>query len=411
MSQKEEENYYEVQKEDMQEDLIQQHPFVLDEEKFNGPATRKKEHTIMLIIAVVLIVLHLLTLLGIILSLLGVGGSTSCPDNDRYTEHDNSSCLLSDQLNQIVSTLSNMKQTGISTAGVADDILGIVEELLQLQNASSIFNSITPVSCQDIKAALPNSPSGYYHVNSRDIYCNMGELCGSGEGWTRLAYLDMSDSTQNCPSDFSLLQSGGVRACGRAPSLSVGSCTAVQFPSNGISYSQVCGRVVGYQCGTTNADDPTLGDPNSHNDINSYYVDGVSITRGSPRQHVWTLMAGLNEASYFNHVNDGRYNCPCSQGSPQNSTLQSFIGNDYYCESGNPATDGTWQSILYTSDPLWDGKGCGSLEGNCCTAPGLPWFHKVLNTTTTDYLELRVCGDQEIEDEDVPVSYYEIYVK
>ena len=311
-----------------------------------------------------------------------------------------------DQLSFIVSTLSNMKQTGISTAGVADDILDIVEELLQLQNASSIFNSITPVSCQDIKAALPNSPSGYYLINSRNIYCNMEELCGSGGGWTRLAYLDMTDSTQNCPFGFNLRTSGDIRACGRAPS-SGGSCTSVQFLSNGISFSQVCGRVVGYQFGSTDAVDPSTG-VNAHDNINSYYVDGVSITRGSPRQHVWTLMAGLNEASIFY---DGRYICPCSQGSTQNSTLQSFIGNDYYCESGNPTTGGAWQDILYTSDPLWDGIGCGSLEGNCCTAPDLPWFHKVLNTATTDYLELRVCGDEGNEGEDSPVSFYELYVK
>ena len=166
----------------------------------------------------------------------------------------------------------------------------------------------------------------------------------------------------------------------------------------------MCGRVVGYQWGSSDAVYPH----HNHNNINSYYVDGVSITHGSPRQHVWTLMAGLNEASIYQ---DGLYNCPCSQGSTQNSTLQSFIGNDYYCESGNPATGGLWQNILYTSDSLWDGKGCGSLEGNCCTAPGLPWFHKVLNTTTTDYLELRVCGDEEPNGEDVPVSFYELYVK
>ena len=238
------------------------------------------------------------------------------------------------------------------------------------------------------------------------VYCNMEELCGSGGGWTRLAYLDMTDSTKNCPPGFKLYQSGGVRACGRATS-SVGSCTSVQFPSNGISYSQVCGRVVGYQWGSSDAVYPH----HNHNNINSYYVDGVSITRGFPRQHVWTLMAGLNEASYYNAVNDGRYNCPCSVGSTQNSTLQSFIGNDYYCESGNPSTDGSLQFILYTSDPLWDGKGCGSLEGNCCTAPGLPWFHKVLSTTTTDYLELRVCADYGTTDEDVPVSLCELYVK
>ena len=370
------------------------------------------EKKIFVLIAVQ-IILHLLTFLGIIivLSLLGVGGSTSCSESSNtVTGQGNCSCLLSDQLNQIVPTLSNIKQTGISTAGVSDDILGIVEELLQLQNASSIFNSITPVSCLDIKAALPNSPSGYYHVNSRNIYCNMGELCGSGGGWTRLAYLDMTDSTENCPSGFKLYQSGGVRACGRATS-SVGSCVSVQFPSNGIGYSQVCGRVVGYQYTSTDAVDTILGGTSSHNDINSYYVDGVSITRGSPRQHVWTLMAGLHEASFYNAVNDGRFNCPCSAGSTQNSTLQSFIGNDYYCESGNPATDGSIQHILYTSDPLWDGKGCGSLEENCCTAPGLPWFHKVLNTTTTDYLELRVCADESTVYDDAPVSFYEIYVK
>ena len=73
----------------------------------------------------------------------------------------------------------------------------------------------------------------------------MDELCGSVGGWTRLAYLDITDSAENCPSGFRLYQSGGVRACGRATS-SGGSCTSVQFQPNGISYSQVCGRVVGY---------------------------------------------------------------------------------------------------------------------------------------------------------------------
>ena len=62
----------------------------------------------------------------------------------------------------------------------------------------------------------------------------------------------------------------------------------------------MCGRVVGYQYASTDAVDTFIGGTSIHNDINSYYVDGVSITRGSPRQHVWALMAGLNEASYHN---------------------------------------------------------------------------------------------------------------
>ena len=264
-------------------------------------------------------------------------------------------------------------------------------------------------SCKDIKRKWSDSPSGYYQLGSKrgsvSVYCNMDELCGSKGGWTRLGYLNMADPSESCPYGFKLYQHEGVRACGRQSS-SVGSCAALKLLADDISYSQVCGGVVGYQYASTDAVDSKIGTA-SHNDINSDYVDGVSITRGSPRQHVWTLMAGLLEASHHN----GNDMCPCSQGSTQNSTLQSFIGNDYFCESGNPATDGTYQSILYTSDPLWDGKGCGSLEGTCCAAPGLPWFHKKLNTTTTDYLELRVCGDEGTGNEDTPISFYEIYVK
>ena len=290
-------------------------------------------------------------------------------------------------------TLNKLTGTSTSTAGVVDDVLLVVEEL---QNASVLFNSIQPISCKDIKTLLPNSPTGYYHVNSRNIYCNMGELCGTGGGWTRLAYLDMSNSTVNCPTGFRLYQSGGVRACGR-PVSSGGNCSSVQYPSNGISYSQICGRVVGYQYGSTNA----VGYM-SISDINSYYVDGVSITHGSPRQHVWTLMAGL----FDSHYSDS--NCPCNTPPGGTQQVQSFVGSNYFCESG---TNNTWTNTLYTGDPLWDGKGCGTNETICCSAPGLPWFHRDYgNVTTTDYIELRVCGDQSTYNEDVPVRFYEIYV-
>ena len=343
---------------------------------------------------------------------------STCNDtSNTNTTISNSNTAL---LEELLTTTRNNVQDIKAIAEATNDILLLVEDLLRLHNQSSSSSlSPLPTSCQEIKNKQPNSPSGMYLLatandGTKYAYCSMQELCGSGGGWTRLAYMDMTDSTVNCPSGFRLHQSGGVRACGRATS-SVGKCTSVQFPS-GISYSQVCGRVVGYQFGSTDADYPgsytdepygTRVDTN-HNDINSYYVDGVSITRGSPRQHVWTLMAGLNEEDSINH--DGRYNCPCSPGSPQNKTLQSFIDNDYYCESSNPLTYGTWQYVLYTPDPLWDGKDC-SFEGNCCTAPGLPWFHKVLNTTTTDYLELRICGDEGNRNEDTPVSFYEFYVK
>ena len=296
------------------------------------------------------------------------------------------------KLINIANTLSNLQDTSTSTAGVVDDILLIAQELLVLHNDSTAL----PTSCEQVQEQQPNSPSGYYILagptGTYSTYCNMGTLCGSGGGWTRLAYLDMS-ATQNCPSGFRLYQSGGVRACGR-PVTSSGSCVSVQFPSNGINYTQICGRVTGYQYGSTDAVSESV------NNVNSHYFDGVSITRGSPRQHVWTLYAGLTSD------NNNSFNvCSCAGG----TTPQSFVGNNYFCESGNNAT---WSPILYTSDPLWDGQGCTGLESSCCSAPGLPWFHRDYgSTTTTDYIELRVCGDEGTANEDVAVSSYKIYVK
>ena len=53
-----------------------------------------------------------------------------------------SSINSTQQLINIVSTLNNLKGTSTSIAGVVDDILLVVEELLGIQNASVLFNSI-----------------------------------------------------------------------------------------------------------------------------------------------------------------------------------------------------------------------------------------------------------------------------
>ena len=99
--------------------------------------------------------------------------------------------------------------------------------------------------------------------------------------------------------------------------------------------------------------------------------------------------------------------CPCATGSSQ--TSPSFVGSDYFCESG--CSGDFDNSRFYHADCLWDGEQCGAIEGGCCGATGLPWFHKTLSTPTSDYIELRVCCNQGTSDEDVPVGLYEIYVK
>ncbi len=233
----------------------------------------------------------------------------------------------------------------------------------------------------------------------------METLCGADGGWTRLAHLDMTDTTESCPNGWRLFEVDGVRACGRANS-GIGSCSSVQYPSNGVRYTEICGRARGYQFGTTNAIDSTIG--KGHNDINSHYVDGLSLTRGNPRKHMWTYIAGLKEdnSHYL-----GAFTCPCQPGSQQTNNVPNFIGNNYYCESGNPSTPSGAVYKLYTADPLWDGEQCNGLESACCTSTTLPWFHKELDSPTNDYIEARVCGDESTANENAPIELLEIFVK
>ena len=252
-------------------------------------------------------------------------------------------------------------------------------------------------SCEEIKTNWPDSPSDYYTIadsngHTRHVYCHMEELCGSNEGWMRVAYLNMSDPNEQCPEGFRLYEENGVRACGR-PTTSSSSCISTTYPSKGISYSQVCGKVIGYQFGT-----PDGSNGNDYG-INEIYIDGISLTHGNPRSHIWSFIGGYQESVSNSY-------CPCGIVNPRNAP--SIVGNDYFCESG---ASYPVQNKLYTNDPLWDGKGCGSIEEPCCWVPGLPWFHKTLRYTTTDYIELRLCCTSGASNEDIPFEIVELYVK
>ena len=154
----------------------------------------------------------------------------------------------------------------------------------------------------------------------------------------------------------------------------------------------MCGRVRGYQLGRTNGFKPFL-------DMHINYVDGVTITyNSSTRNHIWTYASGKFENGTGSHA------CPCNNG----STTQSppFVSDDYYCESGTAYA----RDSLHSSDPLWDGQQCGGLEAPCCTHPNMPWFIKTLSVTTTEDIELSVCGNGPPTDEDTPLELVELFV-
>ena len=64
------------------------------------------------------------------------------------------------------------------------------------------------------------------------------------------------------------------------------------YSTNGLSYTQVCGHIIGYQYGNTDA---FWSSVTKYTGLNSWYVDGVSLTHGPPgqRTHVWTFANAL----------------------------------------------------------------------------------------------------------------------
>ena len=96
----------------------------------------------------------------------------------------------------------------------------------------------------------------------------------------------MKDPTQHCPSTRREYANSSVRVCGR-PVTSSANCQPTLY-TVGHQYNNVCGRVIGYQFATPDGFFPA-------ETIDQPYVDGVSVTYGAPRNHIWTFAAGVTE--------------------------------------------------------------------------------------------------------------------
>ena len=162
---------------------------------------------------------------------------------------------------------------------------------------------------QDIRSLINNSVLSaltIQRIGSGNGACGCG-----GPGWRRAAYLNMSDPTQTCPPAWELITTP-KRSCGRPSNAERLSCFSAMFPTQGIQHSQVCGRITGYQVGEPQAFH--LENRNRPQSINGAYVDGVSVTYGNPRQHIWTFAASLDETGTYD--TDGR--CLCTNPSYTN---------------------------------------------------------------------------------------------
>ncbi len=211
----------------------------------------------------------------------------------------------------------------------------------------------------------------------------------------------MTNSTHQCPSGLRQRTDGSIRSC--AINSNTASCSQIFLPGNGLNYSRVCGRIRGYQVGSPDTFHLSTQQPNLG--INDDYVDGVSLTHGNPRRHIWTFAAGLDEVASVPQLN-----CLCTNSNSRDRATPSptFVGNDYFCDTGSSGA--FVNGFFYSSNPLWDGAGCGHLN-TCCTFNTPPWFYKELPQPTTDNIEMRVCRDQAVNDEGVAIDMIEIYVQ
>ena len=220
--------------------------------------------------------------------------------------------------------------------------------------------------------------------------------CGGTGGWRRVVYLNFTDPNTPCPSGWQLT-GHSKRTCGRV-STGLFTCDSVTFPVSGGDYTRVCGRIIGYQDALILAFHTY--DTGRVTNIDDAYVDGVSLTHGSPRQHIWTFAAGISEVALSENAK-----CPCD--TTVNITIPPFVGGDYFCETGHHSGPGILLTF-YPDDPLWDGDGC-TANSTCCSFNNPPYFTKELPSPTTDDIEARLC--RWVTNGDTPIEFIELYVQ
>ena len=316
------------------------------------------------------------------------------------TKISNNTALVNTTLNSELTSV-NTKLDLIINKLFSDEFNDVETELNGTNDTTNDTSNEVVDEIEEHDNQTDNKPT-----DTESLICDSHEVdcCGGTGGWRRVVYLDMTDPNTDCPSGWIVTNYNNTRTCGRA-SDAYNTCDSVYYTVNGGEYSQVCGKMKGYQWGWTvsfwgynHARQTT---------IDQAYFSGVAVMHGRPRQHIWSFASGAAEK--FTLLTPET--CPCDTS--YNVSIPSFVGNDYFCESGY-IYPGIFISSevqsLHSDDPLWDGDGCDS-SSTCCTYNDPPYFIKHLDNSITDDIELRMCCFHPLRSENVAVELVEIYVK
>ena len=256
-------------------------------------------------------------------------------------------------------------------------------------------------SCKDIYNCnlACRGQSGYYWIKTDQVYrvyCDMELTCGGiTGGWMRIANTDTIQG-DDCPSGWRRITQ--PRPLCRGSGDAAG-CYSSYFSNNKTEYNSICGKLRGYQFGSHAG---FLAHRAPSHSIDAPYLDGVSITVGNPRKHVWSYAVGYSK---LHDTTPYKTNCPCTKYPGANPP--SFVKDHYHCESGS--TDAAWTSIFY-SDPLWDGRGCPAGD-DCCSTLGAPWFYRHFTEPEKGAVEVRICRDEVYSNEATLLEQVQLYIQ
>ena len=258
--------------------------------------------------------------------------------------------------------------------------------------------------CSDVIEENSHGSDGWYWIRDASnndlpphlMMCFLRGHAQCGDGvWMRIGYFDTRQPLAKCPDPLMRLVVDGSSYCMRHAS----GCDSVFFDVLGTNYSEICGRIVAKQYGNMNAF--------SSFTVAGAYAEGILITRGSPRQHVWTYTVAdvANPASDYNQDDV----CPCT-GHDSAPQPPSFFGSDYYCDSANDAGRNA-ERRLYSKE-LWNSEGpiC-NVNASCCNNPDQPWFKKKVAEPVSDDIELRWCASESVAAEGTATQLVELYIR
>ena len=216
-----------------------------------------------------------------------------------------------------------------------EDLNALNENVSEINTCLQEHKKKTEIELADLQTSLNSAHSKGDNLTDQlekiqdDVTNILGPYsCGGTGGWRRVVCLDMTDPSTTCPSGWNMT-GYSKRTCGRATD-GANTCDSGTFPVRGGGYSRICGRIRAYQYASTDGFERFPSTLDSI--IDNAYIDGVSVTHGTPRNHIWTFVAGLSEGN-------PTWNNVCPFDSNNNINVPSFVGEDYSCE---PAINRPW---------------------------------------------------------------------